>query len=399
MDFRLTDEQLAIRDTVRRFVLRECPRDVARELDEAGRFPAELLGKLAATGFCALNNSEAYGGGDRNLLGAAIVAEELAVLSPVLAGAYTRVAFCGGRALADLGSAEQQQRWLPAVADGRLLFTSALGEPAAGDDPTEVRTVATAQGDGYALDGSKSFVALAERADYVLVLARTSLATEAEAGLTIFVVNARADGVRVDAAPQVGFQGASPGAVSFTRVRAAPDDILGGPSALNGGREQARRLLAIEQVETAALALGIAQGAYEYAARYARERVQFGQPIVQFEAIQHLLVELAMELRACRLLLYHACWLADQARPYALEAAIAQARAVDLARQAGLRCVHILGGYGFMLEYDAQRYMRDALALLAGSEALEVLKTSVGRLLGLAEGAEAEVVGYGQRFD
>ena len=130
----------------------------------------------------------------------------------------------------------------------------------------------------------------------------------------------------------------------------------------------------------------MAQGAYDYAAHYARERVQFGRPIAQFEAIQHMLVDIAMEIQASRLLLYRAGWLADQGQPFTLEAAMANARAVELARKASLQGLHILGGYGFMMEYDAQRYVRDALALLAGSEPVERLKNEVGVMLGF--GAE-----------
>lgn len=355
MDFRLTDEQEFIRDTIRKFIVRECTREAARAIDEEAAFPADLLRKLAATGFCGLNNPEAYGGGDRNLLGAAIVIEELAAVSPPLAGAFSRIALCGGKIISELGSDAQKQKWLPGIADGSLLFTSAM------DDDSEEAT-AVREGGAFRLNGSKTHVPLGKHATHILTLAGTSL----------FVVEAASPGIQIEEIEQIGYRGASPCRVAFESVRVPVAHVLG---------EQPRYLQAVEQIEAAALGVGLAQGAYDYAANYARERVQFGQPIAQFEAIQHMLVEVAMELRSARWLLYHACWLADQQQPFALEAAMAKARAVELARTASLRGLHILGGYGFMMEYDAQRYVRDALALL--SEPVETLKSEVGALLGL----------------
>ncbi len=357
MDFRLTDEQEFTRDTLRKFIARECPRDMARALDEQASFPVNLLRKLAGTGFCGLNNPEEYGGGGRNLLGSVLVVEELAAIYPALAGAFSRIALCGGKIISELGNPDQKREWLPGIADGSLLFTSAID-----DDTTEATAVR--EGEAFILNGAKAHVPLARHASHILTLAGTSL----------FVVEAASPGIQIEEIEQVGYRGANPGRVTFENVRISADHSLG---------NQYRYLQAVEQIEAAALGLGIAQGAYDYAAKYARERVQFGQPISQFEAIQHMLVDMAIEIRSARLLLYQACWLADQGQPFALEAAMAKARAVELARNASLRGLHILGGYGFMMEYDAQRYVRDALALLAGSEPVEMLKNQVGELLGL----------------
>jgi alkylation response protein AidB-like acyl-CoA dehydrogenase len=378
MDFSLTAEQGAIRDTIRRFVARECPRDAARALDAQAASPAGLLRRLAETGFCGLNCPEAYGGGGRNLLASAMVVEELATMAPVLAGAYASVAVLGGASLAELGSADQQQQWLPALCAGQLLFTIALHESPVATAGLEVEMAAVRDAGSFVLDGVKCAVPFASQAQLLLALARTA------GGLAFFLVPIPTPGVSVAEVPQIGFRGGGTARVTFAGARLAAAQVLGGPECASRGAEQWAWIGGLEQIASAALALGVARGAYDYAAQYAGVRVQFGQPIVRFEAIQHLLVDLAIEIEAVRLLLYQACWRADTGQPFRLAAAMARARAVPLARRAALQGLHILGGYGFMLEYDAQRYVRDSLALLGGSEPVEVLRNEIGALLGLA---------------
>ncbi len=355
MDFRFTDEQAAIQETIRDFMAKECPREVARDLDARQAFPSDLLKRIAALGFCGLTVPDEFGGAGNNLLGAAIIITEIAALSPTLAGAFAAVALRGGSTIANLGSDAQKKRFLPAIGQGKMLFTYAL------DDMT-----ARADGEELILSGECKSVALAGQADYIIT----------RAGDSCFVVNVRADGLRAREIRQVGFRGAQRYEVTFDGVRLARADML-------HGEEQLRTICESRQIENAALCLGIAQGAYDYAANYARERFQFGKPIADFEAIQHMLVDIAVDLRASRLLLYQACSLADQGAPYTLDAAIAELHAVEIERRAALQGLHILGGYGYMMEYDAQRYVRDALSLLEGCDSTAVLKSTVGAMLGL----------------
>lgn len=379
MNFSLSDEQQLIKDTIRKFMTRECPRDVARALEEQETFPGELLQKLAGSGFCGLNVPEEHGGGGQNLLGAAIIVEELASLCPTLAGAFTGVVFRGGQVIAALGSQAQKQELLPGIARGELLFTHALVEPALPFSVDTIQTTALEESATFVLTGTKAFVSLTGRAHYLLTLARTG------EGSSIFVVPANAPGIESRPIETVGYRSAGSGEVIFHEVPVAAADLLGGPDQLGRGAEQARYLVAVDHLALAASGLGIARGAYEYALTYAGERVQFGQAITQFEAIQHMLVDLAIEIRATRLLLHQACWQGDQGHPFHLEAAMARVRAGDLARQAALQGVHILGGYGYMAEYDAERYVRDSLVLFSGNETTELLKSSVGALLGLGQ--------------
>ncbi|MFQ5578212.1 MAG: acyl-CoA dehydrogenase family protein [Anaerolineae bacterium] len=376
MDFNLTDEQQFIRETIRKFMARECPRETAHALDEAGTFPAGLLAKVAAMGFCALTAPEAFGGGGPNALGAAMVVEEIATLSPALAGGVAAANFFGGQVIAALGSEAQQETFLPAIAAGERLFTLALSEPDVPPDAETLQTTALPHGDdAFGLRGRKTSVPLAAHADFLLVPAQTA------DGPAIFIVPADAPGLTLHPTETVGFRGAGISEATLEDAPAAAGDILGGED--GRGAAQTGFLQAVEHLAQAAIAVGLAQGAYHYTANYAGERAQFGQTLVQFEAIQHMLVDLAVDVEAARLLLYRACWLADAGRPFALPAAMAHLRATTLARQAGLHAVQVLGGYGYMAEYDAARAMRDSLTLLSGIETPEVVKNSVGDMLGL----------------
>jgi alkylation response protein AidB-like acyl-CoA dehydrogenase len=377
MDFRLTDEQGSIREAIRKFLVQECPRETARELDERAAFPRELIRQIAGLGFCGLNVPEEFGGAGRNLLSSIVVVEELATMAPALAGAFSRIALLGGSAIAEWGSEDQKRKYLPGIASGEILFTFAL-EPEENALPDARQVTAVEEEGTFRLNGVSKFVALADEAEFILTQAHLSR------DISLFIIPAQRAGVGVDEIERIGSRGARLGRVRFEDVAASQEDVLGGAACLNRGVEQRSCVHALGDIEAAALSLGIARGAYDYAVQYAQERIQFGRAIASFEPIQHMLVDIAVGVRASRLLLYQACWLSDEGSPWALEAAVAKAYAVQVARQAAFQCLHILGGYGYMMEYDAQRYVRDALSLLEGSESSEVLKNQVGALLGFA---------------
>lgn len=380
MDFQLSDDQRDIMDTIKKFTARDCPREFVRELDSKGEYPRKLIDMIAEMGFCGLTVEEKYGGAGRNVLGAVLVAEELSAVYPALAGAFIASAFCGGINISNLGSEEQKRKFLPGLAQGSLLFTYGMSE--GGPDMTPEKTIAFREGGKFVLNGNKSFVRLADRADFILTLARTGQDQDKRKGLTIFIVNGKDSAVTVKAVEKLGYNGLSLCEVHFDHVLLPEEHILGGIGGLNRGWEQCLKITETEHLEIAACSLGIAQGAFDYAASYSRERVQFGKPIVKFESIQHMLADMAMDIKAARLMTYQAGWLADEGRPCALEAAMARTYASEMARRASLQCLQILGGYGYTMEYDAQRYLRDSTVLLGGGTA-ETLKGSVGDLLGL----------------
>jgi butyryl-CoA dehydrogenase len=378
MDFRLTDEQESIRETIRKFLAKECPREMARELDARAAFPHELLRLIAGLGFCGLNVPEEFGGAGAHLLSSILVVEELATVAPTLAGAFSCIALRGGRLIAEWGSENQKRKYLPGIARGEILFTYAV-EPANEAPEDGVAVTAVERDRTFSLNGECKFVALADEADFILTMAHTSQ------GISCFIVPSDRPGVGRVEIKKVGGRGAALCRLRLEDVAVSPEDVLGGAAWLNRGVEQRVYVNALEDVEAAALSLGIARGAFEYAANYAKERVQFGHAIVSFEAIQNMLVDIAVEMRASRLLLYQACWLSDEGSPWAPEAAVAKAHAIQFARQAAFQCLHILGGYGYMMEYDAQRYVRDSLSLLEGSESSEALKNRVSALLGSSQ--------------
>lgn len=383
MEFGLSEEHELIRGSIREFMAGECPRDRARELDEASEFPEELLQQLGQLGFCGLCVPEEYGGAGRSLLGAAIVVEETAALSPALAGGFISVALRGGAVLAELGSDAQKERLLPPVAGGALLFTHAVDAEGVDAARAEAHSTVEESRDDFLLSGSAAHVSLGTRADYLLALARVDPGSDEETRSSLFVIPADAPGVRRASAATVGYRGTGLDRVRFEGVRLGGDDLLGGPEQLHQGAKQARYLQAVDRLGTAAAGVGIAQGAFDYAAEYARQRVQFGRPIAEFEAIQQKFAEVAGAIRADRLLVYEACWRADQGWSFEIEAAMAAARATALARRASLEAVQILGGQGYMLESDVQRSLRDSLVLFTGAERDAHLQCTVAALLGI----------------
>jgi alkylation response protein AidB-like acyl-CoA dehydrogenase len=390
LEFGLTEEQQLIRSTVREFMAGECPREKARELDEGGAFPGELLHELAALGFCSLTVPQEFDGAGPNLLGAAIVVEEIARTCPTLASAFASTTFRGGQVLGSLGSSAQKEDLLPQLAVGNMLFSYALSEPKGETSRTEARTCAVMEGDVFVLTGTKTFVRLAEEADHLLALAGTGGDAEDDTKASVFLVPAKDRGVRRQPIESLGYRGAGPSSVTFEGVRLGADRILGGFDELHRGAEQVCLLASLDQLAVAAQGVGLAQGAYAYAAEYAGERVQFGRPITDFEAIQHKFVEMAIATRSTRLLLYEACCRADMGVSFRLEAGMAALRATSLARSVALEALHILGGQGYMLESDAQRYLRDSLVLFSGGEGSGWLKSSVGALLGVGRAPEPE---------
>ncbi|RPI95860.1 MAG: hypothetical protein EHM32_04675 [Spirochaetales bacterium] len=384
MDFAFSEEQGLIRDTIQNFISRECQRDVAKKLDESRQFPSDLFQTIKEMGFCGLTIPEAYGGGGPNTLGAVLVVEELASLYPSLAAVFIASAFCGGNTISAMGSEEQKQRFLPALVQGASLFAYALREKEDAYGISPVKTIATAARDGFMLNGTKVWVRLADRADQLLALACTDPGKEHTKGLTMFVVDSKKKGIGIRAMEKVGFDSINLCQVTFKDVAVSASDILGGPEMLNQGWTQFERIIDSENLEVAGVAVGMAQGAFEYASQYAKDRVQFGKPIVDFGAVRHMLVDMAIKIRSARMLTYQAAWRNDHGEKMTIESAVARLNAVEAAGTASLNCVQVLGGYGYAQEYDAQRYLRDSLVMLTGAESVETIKERIGENLSLS---------------
>lgn len=377
MDFALTEEQGFIRDTIRKFVAKECEREAVKKMDEEGLFPSDLFRKVADIGLVALTVPEAHGGGGPNALGAAIVTAELAALYPALAGIYATQSFCGGMVIADLGTEAQKEKYLPGVMDGSALATLALLEPQQGYEDAGIRTSAEADGERMVLDGKKSFVRFADQAAFMITRVATKSAADDPA---FMIVDLKTPGIDVRSLPQVGFHGMSLCEVSLKSAAVLASERLGGDAL--PGRKQWEKVMSAEHLAVAACGMGLAQGAYEYALNYSRERVQFGRPIIKFGAVQEMLVEMAQQTRVATLLTCQAASLADQGRDCLAEIIQARLAATEAARLAALYGVQIFGGYGYAMEYDAQRYLRDSMVLLSGGGTRQVLSNTLGGLWG-----------------
>ncbi|MGQ9652830.1 MAG: acyl-CoA dehydrogenase family protein [Thermodesulfobacteriota bacterium] len=381
MDFNFTDEQDMIRETTRRFVETEVPRELAREIDEKDEFPHELLKKLCDLGFMGLNVPVEYGGTGGNVVDLMIFDEELSKRIPVLAWATGNVHLYGNEIIKTNGNEEQKRRFLPRLAKGELKFAYALTEPNAGSDAASIRTRATFKDDHWVINGSKMFITGAGVSDVVVTNART--AESRFGGITDFLVDTKSEGFSTKPIKDLGYRGSNTCEVYYDDVKVPPEDILGGPECLNHGWKQMMRLLNTERLLLSACALGIGQGAFEYALAYAKEREQFGQPIGRFQVIQHMLVDMATELEAARRLAYYAAWRDTQGMEAVKETSMSKFFCSEVAKKVCLNAVQILGGYGFTMEYDAQRYLRDVLVLSIGGGTTQIQKNIIGRQLGL----------------
>ncbi|MEI9476899.1 MAG: acyl-CoA dehydrogenase family protein [Deltaproteobacteria bacterium] len=381
MDLRFTEEQLMLRDTVRRFAETEVTREVAREIDEQDRFPHELLEKLCDLGFMGINVPEEYGGQGGNVIDEMIFFEELARKLPVLAWAAGNIILYGNAIIGTNGNEEQKREYLPKLVNGELKFAFALTEPNAGSDASNIRTRAVYRDGYWVINGSKTFITGAGVSDIIVTNTRT--AESRTKGITAFLVNSKTRGYSAKPSKNLGHKGSKTCEVYYDDVKGLPKDILGGEQCLNQGWNQMMRLLNAERLVLSACALGIGQAAFEYALNYAKQREQFGQPIGSFQAIQHKLVDMATELEAARQLAYYSAWKETQHMECVKETSMSKFYCAEVAKKIALQGVQILGGYGYTMEYDAQRFLRDVLILSIGGGTTEIQKNIIAKQLGL----------------
>jgi len=381
MDFSLTEEQAMLKDTIRRFVETEIPREVAIEIDENDEFPHELLQKLCDLGFMGINVPEEYGGQGGTIVDMMILTEETSKKLPVLAWAIGNIILYGNSIIGVNGNEEQKKKYLPRLARGELKFAYALTEPNAGSDAASIQTKAVLKDGYYVLNGTKMFITGAGVADITVTNART--AESRFGGITDFLVDTKSEGYTARPIKDLGYRGSNTCEVHYDDVKVPLENILGGPEKLNKGWSQMMRLLNTERLLLSACALGIGQGAFEYALNYAKEREQFGQPIGKFQVIQHKLVDMATELEAARCLAYYAAWKETQHMECVKETSMSKYFCSEVAKKVALEGVQILGGYGYAMEYDAQRYVRDVLVLPIGGGTTQIQKNIVGAQLGL----------------
>jgi short/branched chain acyl-CoA dehydrogenase len=380
MDLDLTHEQELIRDTVRTFA-RDRVAPAAEELDRDARFPTELVGEMAELGLMGIPIPERYGGAGADTLAYAIAIEELTRVDSSVAITVAAHTSLGTMPIFLFGSDAQKERWLPDLAAGRRLAAFGLTEPDAGSDAGATRTTAELRDGAWVVNGSKMFIT---NAGTDLTWGVTITARTGEDEISNLVVENGTPGYELSAPlHKLGWRASDTRALAFTDC-AVPEENLLGPR--GKGFTQFLEILDGGRISVAAMGVGLAQGAYDLAADYARERTQFGQPIGRFQAIAFQLADMAVEIEAGRQLVYRAAWLKDRSRPFALEAAMAKLYTGELSHRVANQALQIHGGYGFMEESPIARLYRDQKILEIGEGTNEVQRMVIARHLGFPTG-------------
>jgi alkylation response protein AidB-like acyl-CoA dehydrogenase len=379
MDFEPSEEQRALRDTVRRFVDAEV-RPVAREWEQAGRYPAEIVAGMRELGLFGLTVPERYGGSEVDLLSMALVFEELSRGWMGIAGIIgTHSLSC--RMIAAHGTPEQCERWLPAFATGERRTGLALTEPGAGSDLQGITTTAVLDGDHYRVNGAKTWITNARHADPLPVLVKTDPGAEPRhRGMSVLLVPADAPGMTISRdLPKLGYRGPESCEVVLDDVPVPVDHLLGGVE--GRGMQQVVSGLEVGRLNVAARAVGVAQEACDRALDYARQREAFGRPIAEFQAIQHKLADMATEVQAARLLTYWAATALEEEGRGDQQAGMAKLFASEVALRASLESMRIHGGYGYSEEYEVARLYRDSPLMAIGEGTNEIQRTIIAKAL------------------
>ena len=377
MNFELTQEQQLVRDTVRKFAeSRIAP--VAAELDREHRFPYDLVAQLAELGLMGMTIPEEYGGAGADTVAYAVAVEELTRIDSSVAITVAAHHSLGTLPIFYFGNEEQKQEWLPQLASGQKLAAFGLTEPGAGSDAGATRTTAELRDGEWVVNGSKIFITNAgtDITACVTITARTG-----ENEISNLIIPNGTTGYEISAPMEkMGWHASDTRELSF-RDCALPEGNLLGPR--GEGFNQFLEILDGGRISVAAMAVGLAQGAFDLAAAYAKEREQFGRPISKFQAVQFRLADMATEIEAGRNLVYKAAWTKDQGRPFGKEAAIAKLYTGEMSNRVVNWALQVHGGYGYMDEFAISRLYRDQKILEIGEGTNEVQRMVIARHLGL----------------
>jgi len=372
----LNENQKMIRQLARDFARKKLA-PIAAEIDRTAEFPLATVKEMGELGFLGMTVPEAYGSIGADLTSYALVVEEI---SAVCASHGLTVAAhnsLGGWPIAQLGTEEQKKRFLPPAAAGESLLSFGLTEPGAGSDAGGTRTTAVRDGDHWVLNGQKMWITNSHYAGALIITAKTDLEAKGSHGISAFIVPTDTPGFTVEKKEdKLGMRASDTAPLTLEDVR-VPEDLLLGEEGegfkyfmmtLDGGR-----------ISIAAVALGIAVGAYRAALEYSKKREQFGRPISRFQAVEFMLADMATQIQASRLLTYEACRLKDTGQPYAQMAAMAKLHASETAMFVTDRAIQIHGGYGFTTEYPVERMYRDAKLCTIGEGTSEIQRMVIGR--------------------
>jgi alkylation response protein AidB-like acyl-CoA dehydrogenase len=377
MDFEWTEEHRMIRRMVREFAEKEIgPR--AEEIDATDQFPDDLFRRMGELGIMGLPFPEQYGGSDGDYMSLVIALEEIARVSGAMAitlDAQTSL-YCEPVYL--FGTETQKQKYLAPAARGEKIGAFGLTEPQAGSDAGATRTRAVRDGGEWVLNGQKIFITNGSIADFAVVTARTDPdPASGTRGISAFIVERGTPGFESGRdEKKMGLKGSVTSELFFENCRIPAENLLG---AENEGFKQFLTTLDAGRVAIAAMSVGLAQGAFDRAVAYAKEREQFGQPIANFQAIQWMIAEMATEIEAARLLVNRAAWLRERGERFTKEAAIAKLFATEMSERVCYKAIQIHGGYGYMREYAVERMYRDQRLCAIGEGTNQIQRLVIAR--------------------
>ncbi|WP_186670655.1 acyl-CoA dehydrogenase family protein [Sporosarcina sp. BP05] len=378
MNFDLTEEQQMIKKMIREFA-DEVVAPGAIERDRTKKFPVEVFKQLSEMGMMGLPFSEEYGGGGADTISFAIVTEELSRACASTGITYSAHISLGGAPLNLFGTEEQKHTYLTPICTGESFGAFGLTESNAGSDAGGTQTTAKEDGDDYVISGSKVFITNASYAKHLAITAITGN----EGGkkeISAIIVPTNAEGFTVmDNYEKMGLNASNTTELVLDNVRVPKENLLGTQG--NGFRQF---LVTLDggRIGIGAMAVGIAQAAFDRALRYSKERKQFGKTLSEFQITQFKLADMAMKIELARTMVHKAAWLKDQGRPFSKEASMCKLYASEIAMEVASEAIQIHGGYGYMKEYEVERYMRDAKLLEIGEGTSEVQRMVIARLIG-----------------
>jgi hypothetical protein len=377
MRAQLTEQQGLLRQSVREFAEREI-RPHVRAWDDAQHFPTELLPALGELGLMGIQFDEAYGGAGMSAVDYCICIEELARVDPSIALSVAAHNGLGAAHIAMYGSEAQKQRFLVPMTSGRDVSAWGLTEPGSGSDAAAMRTSAVRDGDHWVLNGSKAFITHGQSAQTMVAMAVTDREKGAR-GISAFIIERGTPGFLIGKKEdKLGMRASETAEVIFQDCRIPADHLIG---EAGEGFIQTLQVLDAGRIGIAALAVGLAQGAYETARSYAAQRHQFGRSIDGFQSIRWKLLDTATRVEAARLLTYRSAWMKDQGQRTTLESSMAKLFSSEAAVRAAEDAVQILGGYGFVKDYAAEKFFRDVKLTTIGEGTSEVQRLVIARQL------------------
>jgi len=376
-DLYFTEEHKMLRDMVRDFARNEV-KPLAQELDEKGGFPYESVKKMAELGLMGIPWNEKYGGTGMDTMALVIAIEEIGKVCPSTSATMMAHTSLGTAPIAIFGTEEQKERYLPGLASGKKIGAFGLTEPNAGSDAGNTQTRAVLNGDEYIVNGEKAFCTNAGEAA-VMIFTAVMVEDGEEKGISAFVIDADTEGMSLNPPEKkMGWCGSDTRSVFFKDMHIPKSAVLGNPSK---GFKQFLKTLTGGRITIGALGIGTAQGAFARALAYSQEREAFGKPIHKFQGVSFKLSDMATQIEAARHLVYYAAWKKDRGLPVIKEAAMAKLFSSETAMMVTTEAIQVLGGYGYIKEYDVERFFRDAKILEIGEGTSEIQRMIIAREL------------------